>query len=121
VQPPQSEATMSTYTPIRDQLAQLKAFAESQPKGAEPRFGDDRLVNGISAWLKTMSQHQQSRKFTIDEVVTLAQLTGTYQASPAKREVAQALRALGFRPCRDWTKAGRNRRYWIKCGIPPNQ
>ncbi len=116
MQPPQSEATMSTYTPIRDQLAQLKAFAESQPKGAEPRFGADRLVHEINAWLKTMSQHQQSRKFTIDEVVTLAQLTGTYQASPAKREVAQALRALGFQSCRDWSVTGRNRRYWMKCG-----
>jgi primosomal protein N'' len=105
---------MSTYTPIRDQLAQLKTFAESQSKEAGSRFGADRLVNEINAWLDTMSQ-QQSRKFTIDEVVTLAKLTGKYHSDPAKRDVAQALRVLGFRPCRDWSVTGRNRRYWIKC------
>ena len=106
---------MSTYTPIRDQLAQLKADAEACRESVLLKSGDDRLVHEINVWLKTMSPQQQYRKFTIDEVVTLAQLTGTYQASPAKREVAQALRALGFRPCRDWSTAGRNRRYWMKC------
>ena len=30
------------------------------------------------------------------------------------RDVAQALRALGFRSCRDWSATGRNRRYWMK-------
>ncbi len=105
---------MPTYTPIRDQLAQLKADAEACRENVLFTSGADRLIHEINVWLKTMSLQQQYRKFTIDEVVTLAQLTGTCQAYPAKREVAQALRALGFRPCRDWTKAGRNRRYWIK-------
>ena len=106
---------MPTYTPIRDQLAQLKADAEACRENVLLKSGADRSVHKINVWLKTMSLQQQYRKFTIDEVVTLAQLTGTYQASPAKREVAQALRALGFRPCRDWSTAGRNRRYWMKC------
>jgi hypothetical protein len=114
MQPPQPGANTLTYTPLRDQLAQLKVFAESAPKSVGIQCGPDRLVSEISAWLKTMSLQQQSRKFTIDEVVALARLTGAYQLSPAKREVALALRTLGFQPCRDWTRAGRNRRYWSR-------
>ena len=114
MQPPQPGANTLTYTPLRDQLAQLKVFAESEPKSTSTRYGPDRLVSEIRAWLKTMSLQQRSRKFTIDEVVVLAQLTGTYQPLPARRDVAYALRTLGFQPCRDWTKAGRNRRYWSR-------
>ena len=64
---------MSTYTPIRDQLAQLKADAEACRENVLLKSGADRLVHEINVWLKTMSPQQQYRKFTIDEVDTLAQ------------------------------------------------
>ena len=35
------------------------------------------------------------------------------QTRAAHHHIAQALRTLGFQPCRDWTVAGRNKRYWI--------
>jgi hypothetical protein len=113
MQPPQLGATILTYTPIRDQLAQLKAYAESRHQSNPCSSGVDRLACQIETWLRAMSRQQQFRKFTVDEVIMLAQLTGAYQTLPAKREVAEALRVLGFRAGRDWSNAGRNRRYWV--------
>ena len=40
---------------------------------------------------------------------------------PALRDVAAALRVLGWTQQRDWRKAGNNRRVWIKNGDSKNK
>lgn len=119
MQPPQTNPMFKTNMPMHQYLALLQSHVRSHDdrvirQGALPSNAA-RFIDPLQAWIASMAPSELARRFSISEVLTLAQLTGTYQASPAKREVAQALRALGFRPCRDWTKGGRNRRYWIKC------
>ena len=63
-----------------------------------------------------MTPRQRERRFTIQEVVSLAQLRGITLPNPPDRHVAQALGVAGFKPCRDWTRAGRNKRYWTLTG-----
>lgn len=52
-----------------------------------------------------------SRRWTLDELCNI--LPGRYANKPAPRFIAAALRELGFTEHRDWTHAGRNRRYWM--------
>ena len=59
----------------------------------------------------------QQRKFQIFEVA--AQCKGIYRDRPALREIAIALRALGWVETRDWTTKGRNRRLWTPKYAPP--
>jgi hypothetical protein len=59
-----------------------------------------------------MAPEQRTRRFSVDEVERLASLVGKNGGRPAHHHIAQALRAMGFQPCRDWTIAGRNKRFW---------
>ena len=66
----------------------------------------------VQAWVDAMTPTQRSRRFTTSEVEQLAGLTGKHGGSAAHHRIAQALRACGFQPRRDWTRAGRNTRHW---------
>lgn len=119
VQPPRQEATMPT---LLDHLRQLKAQAE-EPPTQEPSAQSHthatplgHLIQPIQAWLDAMTPQQRQRRFTIHEVVSLAHLRGITRPRPPDRDVAKALRAIGFHPCRDWTRAGRNTRHWTLTG-----
>jgi hypothetical protein len=59
-----------------------------------------------------MTPEQLSRRFKTEEIERLAGLVGKHGGHPAHHHIAQVLRAVGFVSCRDWTVAGRNRRYW---------
>jgi hypothetical protein len=59
-----------------------------------------------------MAPEQRTRRFSVDEVERLASLVGKHGGRAAHHHIAQALRAMGFQPCRDWTIAGRNKRFW---------
>jgi len=65
----------------------------------------------IRRWYDEQPPALRERRFCIDELV--ARFPGKYRMRPAQRVIAAALRQLGWTEHRDWTKAGRNRRYWM--------
>lgn len=74
----------------------------------------DCYVTRIMNWSQHLSPAQLSRKYSIQEVMTLACLKGRYRDQASVRYTGEALRRCGFVTKRDWTEAGRNKRYWIK-------
>ena len=107
MQPPTFE-----FVPLRTQVADLKrAVTHAAP--ARQTSHRDKLRDQIRAWLASMSPEQRKRRFTIEEIERLAGLTGKTGGRTAHHHIAQSLRAIEFDPRRDWTVAGRNKRYWI--------
>lgn len=103
-----------TYTlrPLRTQLAALRQISQIGHRKPS-RENSDRLYMQIAAWCASMSPEERKRRFSLAEVEKLAGLVGNHGGRAANHHMAQALRAVGFTSCRDWTVAGRNRRYWI--------
>jgi hypothetical protein len=67
----------------------------------------------ISSWINALPTSQQERKYSINEVITLAGLKGQHEELPAQADVAEALRKANFIQVRSWKKADRNKRFWI--------
>ena len=65
----------------------------------------------IKRWWANLPPIMQQRPYQITEIA--AQCRGRYRDKPALREVATALRVLGWSERRDWSVAGRNKRFWI--------
>ena len=112
MQPP----TIQAGLPLCKYFAALTAISEQQNRQQlEPdtRHGSVYdLQAKVQAWADAMTPTQRSRRFTTSEVEQLAGLTGKHGGSAAHHRIAQALRACGFQPRRDWTRAGRNTRFW---------
>jgi hypothetical protein len=68
----------------------------------------------INRWIQGMTPMQLSRRYTIFEVMDLAKLPGRYRTRGSQRYTGEALRRCGFVTKRDWTTAGRNKRFWVK-------
>ena len=98
--------------PLRIQLAQLKQ-ASAEAVGINHQSQTDRLSNQIKTWSESMTPEQRKRRFTMEEIERLAGLVGKLGRGAAYHHIAQSLRAIGFDSRRDWTTAGRNKRYWI--------
>lgn len=72
----------------------------------------DEYVERIQTWISTLPPVQRCRQFTITEVIALATLPGHFRPNASLRYTGEALRRCGFKQQRDWTAAGRNKRYW---------
>ena len=107
---------MHTPLPLREHFAKLIKQVQSSPHTTS-RVRYSVILTGfeykIQRWLETMTPIERQRRFTTSEVIALAHLQGKNGPSPGDRLVSQALRLHGFVPCRDWTVAGRNKRYWL--------
>ena len=105
---------------LRATIDQLKTEAiieqarsvQTVPKESIP----DEYVERIQRWVSRLPPVQRSRKFSIAEVITLATLPGHYRPAASLRYAGEALRRCGFKQKRDWTAAGRNKRYWLLSG-----
>ncbi len=97
--------------PLRVQLEQLRRSSERFIH-TKPLRHTDSLRDQIKAWADSMSPEQRTRRFTTEEIERLAGLVGKHGGRVANHHMAQALRAIGFISCRDWTVAGRNKRFW---------
>jgi hypothetical protein len=106
VQPPTSAGS-----PLRHRLEQLRQTAQITAY-TRVLSQTERLRGQIKTWFESMTPGQRSRCFSIEEVEVLAGLVGKHGGHAAHHQIAQALRSAGFRPSRDWTVAGRNRRFW---------
>lgn len=102
----------SGHVPLRVQLEQLKRTSE-RGIHTKPVRHSDHLRDQIKVWSESMTPEQLTRRFSTEEIERLAGLVGKHGGRAANHHMAQALRAIGFISCRDWTVAGRNRRYWI--------
>lgn len=78
------------------------------------RCGDhaawESLETQIHRWWINLPPLTKKRRFQIMEIAV--HCNGKIQSKPALREVAFALRALGWSESRDWSKQGRNHRLW---------
>lgn len=97
---------------IRAEVTQL-----AQEGGAPLRLVDQinssiTYLDQIKSWCSQMSKVQLTRLYTINEVISLARLEGRLGRKASVQLVGAALTACGFVPKRDWTNAGRNKRYW---------
>ena len=73
----------------------------------------DGYVTQITKWTQCLTPAQLGRCFSMDEVMALAGLKGRYRDHASVRYTGEALRRCGFKQKRDWTAAGRNKRYWL--------
>ena len=104
------------FETLRETIDRLKAEAvnvkvpseQTVPKESIP----DEYVERIQTWVSRLPPVQRCRQFTITEVIALATLPGHFRANASLRYTGEALRRCGFKQKRDWTAAGRNKRYW---------
>ena len=93
-------------------------------KHAQGRAGTVRAVfepleTQIAGWWANLPQSSRERAFLISEIAGACR--GRFRVRPALRDVAAALRTMGWTQQRDWRKAGNNRRVWIKNGDSKNK
>jgi hypothetical protein len=101
---------------LRETIDRLKTEAmdaqacsmQTIPKGGIA----DEYAGLIQTWVNTLPAVQRCRQFTIAEVMLLAALKGHFRDHASLRYTGEALRRCGFKQKRDWTTAGRNKRYW---------
>lgn len=74
----------------------------------------DSYVTQITRWSQQLTPAQLSRRYSMEEVMALAGLKGRYRDHASVRYTGEALRRCGFVTKRDWTTAGRNKRFWVK-------
>ncbi len=72
----------------------------------------DGYVEQIIRWTQRLTPAQLGRSFSLEELMALAGLKGRYREHASLRYTGEALRRCGFKQQRDWTTAGRNKRYW---------
>ena len=65
----------------------------------------------VADWFRSIPPAARQRRYRIEELLLI--FAGRYRDRPAIRLLAEALRANGFIPRRDWSVAGRNSRYWL--------
>lgn len=106
------------FETLKDSIERLKSEAlwkhGKSEKDANFNSIPDEYTVRIQSWIANLPPVQLYRKFTIDEVIALATLPGHFRPTASLRYTGEALRRCGFIQKRDWTKAGRNKRYWVK-------
>lgn len=108
-QPPQNDMKNYLDTLRRESSRQQAEASRLQKRCAKPPW--EPLEVQIQRWWANAPETVKSRPFQLIEIAGVC--SGRYQARPALRCVAQALRALGWREYRCWKRSGRNRRFWI--------
>jgi hypothetical protein len=104
---------------LRDTVNRLMNEAASTATPQAPTHGahasiTDNYVIQIMSWTQRLAPAQLCRSYTLDEVMTLAGLKGRYRDHASVRYTGEALRRCGFVTKRDWSTAGRNKRFWVK-------
>jgi len=95
----------------------LEAMADQPPTTrVHPGPIVDSYVAQITNWTQCLTPLQLGRSFSMEEVMALAGLKGRYRDRASVKYTGEALRRCGFKQQRDWTAAGRNKRYWKFAG-----
>lgn len=104
------------HLPVYLQVQRLRDEAERRNQhsiGLRTQTQTERLEDGINTWINTLTPDQLTRRYTLKEIIELAKLEGHHKQLPQYEQVASALRKNGFINKRAWTKASRNKRFWI--------
>ena len=106
------------YRSVRDQMQLLQErMQESGGVAQKTHKAHQKIVDEYATQIRDWQEHaapvQRLRLFTIDELIRLTNLSGRFRAQASHRYAGEALRRCGFKQKRDWTVAGRNKRYWI--------
>lgn len=102
------------FAPMKHYISNLRKVSQEtlpKPKHSGNQAEWEPLDVQIKRWWTNLSPVMQQRPYQITEIA--AQCRGRYRDKPAVREVAVALRVLGWCESRDWSSKGRNRRFWI--------
>lgn len=104
---------------LRDAVNRLAREATATPAPQPPTHAahssiSDSYVTQIMNWSQRLTPAQLGRRYSMEEVMTLAGLKGRYRDNASVRYTGEALRRCGFVTKRDWTSAGRNKRFWVK-------
>jgi hypothetical protein len=116
MQPPQKTLHLTRNRLLDGYLQGLKAAADKQLEKASQNQSIkvssvwQPLEDQIKRWWANVPLSLRYRRFQLAEIA--GQCQGRSGGKPANREVAAALRTLGWREFRDWTSAGRNKRFW---------
>ena len=100
----------------KESIARLAHEAEQINKAPRP-LSPQRVpnkpdyVNQIATWYESLPPASRDRRYMMTEFT--CQFAGAYRNHAAARSIAAALRTLGWIEKRDWTLAGKNRRYWL--------
>jgi len=97
---------------IRAEITQLAQEGGAPPRMVGQLTSSMTYLDQIKSWCSQLSKVQLTRLYTINEVISLARLEGRLGRKASVQLVGNALTACGFVPKRDWTAAGRNKRYW---------
>lgn len=106
------------YRSVREQIDLLREQALAPVNSKHPAVKTDQAIvdeytSLIRTWQDQATPVQKLRLFTIDELIRLTNLSGRFRVQASHRYTGEALRRCGFKQKRDWTAAGRNKRYWI--------
>ncbi len=115
----QPQEKFSAY--LRDSLNELKRQADSHAITARTNSAtiptNERYQQSIQKWINSITPVQRARSLTMDEVIKLSGIRGANGKPASVQAMGDALHACGFKPKRDWTAAGRNKRYWHFDGV----
>ena len=108
--------TKLNHLPVYLQVQRLRDEAERRNQHSislRTQTQTERLEDGIYTWKNSLTPDQLTRRYTLKEIIELAKLEGLHKDLPQYEQVASALRKNGFINKRAWTKASRNKRFWI--------
>ena len=97
-------ANLKAQTALQQEAVGTKA--RPLPKAWEP------FESQISRWWANLPEAMRNRPFQITEIA--AACHGRFRERPALRDVAAALRTLGWTTARDWRTVSGNRRIWLR-------
>ena len=103
---------MKTYIQNLNKMTILAVSKYAQGRAGTVRAVFEPLETQITRWWANLPQSSRERAFLISEIAGACR--GRFRERPALRDVAAALRVLGWTQQRDWRKAGNNRRVWMK-------
>lgn len=105
---------MKTYIQNLNKMTKMVISKKIQGRAGTIRAVFEPLETQITRWWANLPQSSRERAFLISEIAGACR--GRFRERPALRDVAAALRTMGWTQQRDWRKAGNNRRVWIKNG-----
>ena len=100
---------------VRQYVRELLASDARRCAEINQRHGSNPLVSVVQDWWCGLPVITRNRRFAMTEISDALYAQTRHRNS--YRDIAAALEALNWTTGRDWTRAGRNRRYWK----PPQQ
>ena len=99
---------ITTETAVRRYVR--AALAEVRARQTSCKPPTNQLRDVIAEWFNSLPVISRIRRFSMTEISTA--IEGITSHRYQWQQIATALESLGWVSGRDWTKVGRNRRFW---------